>query len=232
MKIAFRNNNGLRDEKRKLKNGLSPKVTAQVAALNGSTVYGAAKLRNASGPNTAPNVPQPTIENPPTKEAGENTVAKQNADLEMMDGKTPCTCGQSPCQCGHDTANPKSGTPAVGPDGKTITNAKKTLPAFIQKQIDAKNGDALAKKKVKNSVYPSIRGNYHSALSAMRVKLANSEMGDDDAIMNIDLDDDDDDANTPSGQDNQPAATIIYGDQDLTTPAAELVVTTQAPSVQ
>jgi hypothetical protein len=232
-KIAFRNQNGLRDDKRKLKNGLSPKVTAQVAALNGSTVYGTAKLRNSNGTFGEIVVAQPSVENPDlTKQPPLATEGKQDADTTHASGHDTLGKGTA----GADDANPTSGTPAVGPDGKTITNAKKPLPAFIQKAIDAKkDDDAPAKKKVKNSVYPSIRGNYHSALSAMRVKLANSDMdGDDDDNETMIMNDIEAGlaANQPAGQPNQPASTIIYGNQDLSTPAAALVTTTQDPSVQ
>ena len=205
-KIAFRNQNGLRNSKRTLKNGLSPRVTAQVAALNGATVYGNGKLRNSSGPDTAPEVKQPPVENPPA-EPKVATEAEQEAANKKANEQT------------------------------AIANAKKPLPDFIQKQIDAKKGkdgdaDDAPKKKVKNStsVYPSVRGNYQSALSAMRVKLANSDMGDE--LMN-DCDDDDD-ANEEAGEDNIPASEIIYGDDGeiLNQDPNNLVVTTQAPAVQ
>jgi len=231
-RIPFRNQNGLRDSKRSLKNGLSPRVTAQVAALNGATVYGAGKLRNSDLPS---NFDKPVSALPPepvkleiidlTKRPPLNTEAKQEADTKHMSGDD--TLGEG--TAGPDDKNPSAGTPAVGPDGKTITNSK---PSFLKKE-DEEDEDEDGNIKNSTSVYPSVRGNYQSALAAMRVKLANSDDATDDLIANIDVDDgDDDESNEEPGQDNQPAATIIYGNQDLATPQAALVVTTQDPSVQ
>jgi len=212
-KQSFRNQNGLRSSTRALKNGLSPRVTAQVAALNGATVYGAQKLRNSDGVFAEPVSAQPAVEDPNlAKQPPLNTEGKQEADTKKASGGVTPTAGTGP-----DDKNPAEGTPVVA-----LANGKK--PDFLKKDDDEDEDD-----KVKNatSVYPSVRGNYQSALAAMRVKLANS-----DELLNDIEDGDDDDANEEAGQDNQPAATIIYGDQDLGTPAAALVVTTQAPAVQ
>ena len=88
--------------------------------------------------------------------------------------------------------------------------------------------DRKPKKKVKNSIYPSVRGNYQSALSAIRTKLVNADI----EFLDDDDDDDDLDDKVDESQNVVPLSETIYGGQDLGTPASELVVTTQAPAVQ
>ena len=110
--------------------------------------------------------------------------------------------------------------------------AKASEARAIEEKHKQAAGARFKSDRLENSttVYPSIKGNYQSALSAMRVKLANSDMGDE--LMN-DCDDDDD-ANEEAGEDNIPASEIIYGEDGeiLNQDPNNLVVTTQAPAVQ
>ena len=230
-KKQFRNTSGTRDPNRAIKNGFSKKATDMVAQLNGSTLFSNKVINSADQGNTDLRVPvstaPTTLETPKTPEQLASEAETKRL-LEAAGGGNPThTDAEKAAAEAKAKANPSTATPTVA-----LANAKE-LPDFIKKKIaaakgkddeDEDDGKVPANfKKVKNSIYPSVRGNYQSALSAIRTKLANSEFDDED---------DEDEANDESGMDNIPASEIIYGGQDLGTPASELVVTTQAPEVQ
>lgn len=233
-KQAFRNHNGLRDSNRPIKNGLSARVEAQVLQLNGASY---AKLANSADQGN-PDLRVPVSAAPITFDAPKTpeqlaSEAETKRLLEAAGGGNPTpTAADKAAAEAKAKKNPTTATPTVA-----LANAKKPFPDFIKKKIDAAKGkddedDVPAKgKKVKNSIYPSIRGNYQSALSAIRTKLANAD------FEFLDDEDDEDDAPNSDLIGKRPIAgkEIIYGpnNEDLDgTPASKLVVTTQDPTVQ
>ena len=206
-KISFRNRNGERDPKRPIKNGISTRAEAQVRQLNGlNYATGSKKLTNdVNGiPALEPVSQAPTTIEKPLVAIPQLSEAEQEAATKAVSGGAQVqTDAEKAAAEKKATENPTSATPAV-----SVANTKPAKPA-----------------KVRNSIYPHTRGNYQSALSSIRVKLMN-DCGD------MDDEDEDDEANDESGMPNTAASKIIYGGQDLSTPASALVVTTQAPAVQ
>lgn len=145
-KIPFQNANGRRDSKRALKNGLSSKVTGQIRALNGASVFDLKKVTNSADQGN-PDLREPLkTETPPfatpvtdvTLDAAKSTEAA----IAAASGGTVPAPTPTPAP-----ENPKTATPAVC---------------------------------CNSAVFPHCRGNYQSALSAMRTKLVNAADMEDD----------------------------------------------------